>query len=97
MLTLPHWALSSRCTICTLPPGSTMVMTTGHLFFTASASAPAITFLACSRVSAAPYSGGGCWAAATPTVTTTTAMRATDDRSVRIIVLLLEWVGGSRP
>ena len=37
-------------------------MTTGQLFFLASASAPAMTFLACSRLIGAPY-GGGAWAA----------------------------------
>jgi hypothetical protein len=59
MSTLPHCALSSRCSITSCPPESRMVMTTGHLFLVASASAPAMIFLACSRLIGAPYSGGG--------------------------------------
>ena len=40
-----------------------MAMTTGQLFFFASASAPAMTFLACSREMGMPY-GDGAWAPA---------------------------------
>jgi AAA family ATP:ADP antiporter len=41
-----HWALSRRWSITRLPPESNMTMTTGQPFFLASASAPAIAFLA---------------------------------------------------
>src|SRR5215831_4291744 len=50
----PSWVLSSRCTATTYPPVSTTVITTGQLFFWASASAAAMIFLACSSEIGAP-------------------------------------------
>src|SRR3989442_15107389 len=61
---LPNCAPSIRCTITTLPPESSTTMQTFQLFFFASASAPAMIFLACSRLIAIPYGGGGGGAAA---------------------------------
>src|SRR6266851_4102951 len=90
MSTLPYCALSRRCTIMMFPPESRIVMTTGHLFLAASASAPAMTFLACSKLMGAPYSGGaaGAWALATAAVKTT-VRATTSDRSRRIVMGLL--------
>ena len=52
--TLPHWALSKRCSMTSCPPESRITMTTGQLFFFASASAPTMIFLACSRLIGMP-------------------------------------------
>jgi hypothetical protein len=57
--TLPNCVLSIRWSRTTLPPESRIAMTTFQLFFCASASAPAITFFACSSEMAGPYAGGG--------------------------------------
>jgi len=54
MSMLPHWVLSSRCIITICPPESRTTMATGQPFFFASASAPATTFLACSRLIGGP-------------------------------------------
>ena len=52
--TLPSWVPSIRCIITMLPPESRMMMAMLQLPFFASASAPTITFLACSSVMGAP-------------------------------------------
>src|SRR5262249_49967288 len=65
---LPNCVPSSRCSMTRFPPESWIAMATFQLFFFASASAPAMTFLACSRVIGEPYGGGGaCWAPAEAT------------------------------
>src|SRR6266540_6007574 len=86
-----------RRLITRLPPESRMVITMFQLFFFASASAPAMTFLACSRVIGGPYIGGA-WAAAEPAVKSTT-MTKTAHSSLWVLMgllLLEERVNGYR-
>src|SRR5216117_3760478 len=101
---LPNCAPSIRCTITMLPPESSTTMQTFQLFFFASASAPAMTFLASSRLIAMPYGGGGGGAAAggccaLPVVaarTNAAPMRGDRSRSIFMGVLLGEWIVGCR-
>src|SRR5207245_114147 len=51
---LPNCVPSRRCSMTRFPPESWMAMATFQLFFFASASAPAMTFLACSRLIGVP-------------------------------------------
>ena len=73
-----------RSSITRWPPESRTAMTMFHLFFFASASAPASTFLACSRLIGAP---SGIWGGGGATGCTHAKAYAVDILSCRVLVL----------
>src|SRR4029453_8282944 len=84
---LPHCVLSRRCSMTSNPPVSRIAITTGQLFFRASASAAAMAFLACSRLIGVPYAGGGggVCALAEAAVNSTAALSTTARCRARVI------------